>query len=65
MGKLLIGKLIKINELNKMEDFQSYKEIEDVEQFRISCKKVDKNGAQLVARALKNLMRFQVIFNSL
>ena len=39
---------VKFDEQKKVEDFQCYKEVEDVEQFRISCtmilwKKGDKN----------------------
>ena len=36
-----------------MEDFQFYKEAEDVEQFRISWKKVNESGAHLVAKGFE------------
>ena len=41
---------VKLDELKKLDFFQSYKQAEDLEQFRISWKKVDTNGAHIVSR---------------
>ena len=43
-------------ERKKVEDFQSYKEAEDVKQSRISSKNVNENRAHLVAKCFEEPM---------
>jgi hypothetical protein len=60
---------VKFDEQKKVEDFQCYKEVEDVEQFRISSSlilwEVIKMEHNYLQRAFKNLKRFQVTLQQL